>query len=105
MDPAPGAAVADQGSRFRRALRWYRGVDGRAPGAVRRPDPGSPRSPHPEPRVVDPEAGRARPARPAAGQRQPPARRPLRRLARARPELPLASVREISFLFLRTTRA
>ncbi len=48
---------------------------------------------HPEPRVVDPEARRARPARPAAGERQPPSRRPLRRLTRARPELPLAAVR------------
>ena len=35
----------------------------------------------------------ARPARPAAGERQPPARRSVRRLARARPELPLAAVR------------
>src|SRR5207244_10266861 len=67
--------------------------DGRAAGAVRRPDPGAPRAARPEPRVVDPEASRARPARPAAGERQPAARRPLRRLARARPELPLATLR------------
>ena len=93
LDPAPGAAVADQGPRRRCALRRQRRVDGRAPRALRRPDPGTPCATHPQPRVVDPQAGRARPARPAAGERQPPARRPVRRLARARPELPLAALR------------
>src|SRR5207302_6940954 len=99
LDPAPGAAVADQGRRGRRARccrsEWgQRGVDGRAARAVRRPDPGAPRAAHPEPRVVAPEAVRTRPARSPAGERQPPARRPVRRRARTRPELPLAAVRQ-----------
>ena len=39
------------------------------------------------------QARRALARRPAGGEHQPPARRPLLRLARARPELPLAAVR------------
>ena len=74
-------------------VRRQRRVDGRASRAVRRPDPGAACAAHPEPRVLDPEARRARAARPAARERQPPARRSVRRLARARPELPLAAVR------------
>ncbi len=74
-------------------VRRQRRVDGRASRAVRRSDPGPPCATHPEPRVLDPEARRARAARPAARERQPPARRSVRRLARARPELPVAAVR------------
>ena len=68
-------------------------VDGGAPRALRRPDPGAHRAAHPEPRVVDPRARRALARRSAGREHQPPPRRPLRRLARPRPELPLAAVR------------
>jgi phytoene dehydrogenase-like protein len=70
-----------------------RGVDGRVARALRRPDPGAARAAHPESRVLDPQARRARPARPAACERQPSSRRSVRGLARPRPELPLAAVR------------
>ena len=92
VDPAAGAAVADQGRRGRRARRRGRLVERRSARAVRRPDPGAAREADPEPRVVDREARRARAARPRAGERQPAPRRPVRRSARARPELPVAAV-------------
>ena len=66
-------------------------LDGGAARALRRPDPGAARPPHPEPRVVDPRADVALAGRPPGGEPEPPPRRPLRGLARARPELPLAA--------------
>ena len=67
-------------------------VDGRAARALRRPDPGAPRAAPARARLDDPEARRARAARPGAAEHQPAPRRPVRRRALARPELPLASV-------------
>ena len=93
LDPAPGAAVARQGRRRRRARHRRRHVDGGAARALRRPDPGAARAAHPEPRVVDPRAHVPLAGRPPGREPEPPPRRPVLRLARARPELPLAPVR------------
>ena len=93
VDPAAGAAVAREGRRRRRARRRRRHLDRVAARALRRPDPGADRRARPQPRVVDPQARRALAGRPPGGEHQPRAGRSVLRLARARPELPLAAVR------------
>ena len=82
LDPAAGATVARQGRRGGRARRRRRDLDGEPARALRRPHPGTPRTAHPEPRVVDPRARRLSPADLAGGEHQPRPRRSLRRLAR-----------------------
>ena len=93
LDPAAGAAVAHQGRRRGRARRRRRNVEREPARALRRPHPGAARAAHPEPRVVDPRPRLALAGRSAGGEHQPRQRRPVRRLARARPELPLATAR------------
>ena len=66
------------------------GVDGGSARALRRPDPGADRAAHPQPRDLDPRPNGSVPGGPPGGERQPASRRSVRRLARARPELPLA---------------
>ena len=90
VDPAAGAAVARQGRRRGRARRRRRDLDRGAAGTLRRPHPGASRAAHPEPGVVDPRPHVPVACRPAGREREPRARRSVRRLARARPELPLA---------------
>ena len=61
--------------------------------AVCRPDPAPARRAYPQPRVLDPRAHRPLAGRPRPRQPEPAPGRPLRRVARARPELPLAPLR------------
>ena len=69
---------------------WTRG----AARALRRPRRRAPRASHPGPGGERSwRAPCSSPGRPGAGERQPRARRPVRRLARARPELPVAALR------------
>ena len=67
LDPAAGAALADQGRRRGRDRRGRRRLERRVAGALRRPDPGASRAAPARARVDDPEARRARAARPASG--------------------------------------
>ena len=78
-----------QGRRRRRDRRRRRHLDRGAARGLRRPDRRPPRPPHPEPRARDAEARRPLAPRHRGAERQPRRRRHLRRLVRARPELPL----------------
>ena len=90
LDPAPGAAGrARQGRRRRRARRRRRDLDGEAARGLRGPHRRAPRTARPEPRARDAGARRPLPRRHRGAERQPRRRGHLRRLLRARPELPL----------------
>ena len=71
LDPAPGAALAREGRRGRRARHRRRDLDGGSARALRRPDPGAARTAHPESRVVDPRPHVPLPGRPPGGEPEP----------------------------------